>query len=337
VLAGLAVLATLAAPSSAGAHLRSGTVAVDYRARVFDSQTAAYAAQIFQSDRALSLAIKPGHVVILVGYLGEPVFRLDAAGLWVNAASPTAVVLRLLKTSDRVVGPSAQWRHASGGRSVVWQDARVQGLGQGVRRGAWRVPLIVDGRASQLRGELQRFPARALWPWLSVLVVLIVSGAAPGLLRRRGLLRPAAVGFAAAASAASAVVLVAFALDAYASPGTWIVAVDALAFIAVAIWVAFRGPERWRMAGAAGAGLVAIAVGLLEAAVFVHPIVLAILPAAAVRLACVVAIGAGLDAAALGALCYAEPDMPAAVSHPRGTSGPVGIRAAGRRGRVGGW
>ena len=148
------MLATLAAPSSAGAHLRSGTVAVDYRARVFDSQTAAYAAQIFQSDRALSLAIKPGHVVILVGYLGEPVFRLDAAGLWVNAASPTAVVLRLLKTSDRVVGAVGSMAACvSGGRSVVWQDARVQGLGQGVRRGAWRFPLIVDGRHRSFEGS----------------------------------------------------------------------------------------------------------------------------------------------------------------------------------------
>ena len=103
-----------------------------------------------------------------------------------------------------------------------------------------------------------------------------------------------------------------------------------------AIWVLFRGPERWRVAGAVGAGLVALAVGLLEAAVFLHPIVLAILPAVAARLACVVAIGAGLDAAALGALFYAEGEVPGAGEPPSevpvsGSATPwMGVGARGR-------
>jgi hypothetical protein len=301
----LIVLASLAAPPPADAHLRSGTVAVDYRASVLSSRTAAYSAQIFQSDRALSLTINPGHVVVLVGYLGEPVFRLDAAGLWINAASPTAVVVRLLNKSSRVLATTPRWRLSRGRRSVIWQDARVQTLPPGVTRGPWSVPLIVDGRRSELRGSLQRFPAPELWPWLGVLAVLLGVGAVP-LLRRRELAASGATGFAVAACAASVLILIAFALDAYASPGTWIEGVDSIVFLAVAIWVLFRGPERWRIAGAVGAGLVALAVGLLEGAVFLHPIVLAVLPGAMVRLACVVAIGAGLTAVALGALFYVE-------------------------------
>ena len=312
-------------------------MAIDYRARVFDSSTSAYSAQIFQSDRALGVTLKPGHVVMLVGYLGEPVFRLDASGLWVNAASPTAVVDGLVKKSNRVLAATPRWRHSSGRRSVVWHDARVQGLPQGVRRGVWSVPLIVDGRRSHVRGELQRFPAPALWPWLGALAVLLGAGAAPLLLRRRGLVRPAATGFAVMASAASVLILFGFALDAYASPGTWIEGADAVAFIGVGLWFLFRGPERWRVAGALGAGLVALAVGLLEAAVFLHPIVLAILPAVAARLACVVAIGAGLDAAALGALLYAEAGLPGAGEPPEpkvpvsGSTTPwMGVGAPGR-------
>ena len=272
---------------SASAHLRSGTVAVDYRARVFDSHTAAYSAQVFQSDRALGVTVRRGHIVVLVGYLGEPVFRLDTSGLWVNAASPTAVVDRLLKRSDRVLANTPRWRLVSGHRSVVWQDARVQGLAPGVRSGVWRVPLLVDGRRSRLQGELQRFPAPALWPWLAVLAVLLAGGA-PLLLsrRRRERLRPAAVGFAAAAAVASIVVLISFAFDAYASAGTWIEAGDGLAAIAVGCWVMFRGPDQWRVAGAVGLGLVSLAVGLLEGAVFLHPIVLAVVPAVVVRVAC---------------------------------------------------
>lgn len=91
-LPGVVALVLLAIPAAAGAHLRSGTVAVDYRVSVLNPDTAAYSAQIFQSDRALSVTVKPGHVVVLLGYLGEPVFRLDAVGLGLNAASPTAVV-----------------------------------------------------------------------------------------------------------------------------------------------------------------------------------------------------------------------------------------------------
>jgi len=74
-------LACLATPVTAGAHLRSGTVAVDYQASVRHPDTPADTTQIFQSDRALGITVKPGHTVVLLGYLGEPVFRLDDAGL----------------------------------------------------------------------------------------------------------------------------------------------------------------------------------------------------------------------------------------------------------------
>ena len=157
LLPAVVVLVLLAIPAVAGAHLRSGTVAVDYRASVTTRDPAAYTAQIFQSDRALNMTVKPGHIVVLVGYLGEPVFRLDDAGLWVNAASPTAVVLRLLAKSERVVGSAPHWRLQPRRQSVVWQDARTQGLPPGVRHGSWAVPVIVDGRRSRLQGELWHF------------------------------------------------------------------------------------------------------------------------------------------------------------------------------------
>jgi hypothetical protein len=305
VFASVAVLASVGPPSAA-AHLRSGTVAVDYRASVLHPHTFAYSAQIFQSDRALSLTGNPGHVIVLVGYLGEPVFRLDAAGLWTNVASPTAVVVRLIPKSSRILATTPRWRLARGRRSVIWQDGRTQTLPPGIHRGEWKVPLIVDGRRSDLQGEIERFPAPELWPWLGMLAVLVGAAVAVLVLRRRDLYASAATGFALAASVASVLILVGFALDAYASPGTWIEGFDSIAFLAVGIWVLFRGPHRWRVAGAIGAGLVALAVGLLEGAVFLHPIVLAVLPAGVVRLACIVAIGAGLSAAAIGAVFYVE-------------------------------
>ncbi len=305
-LLGLIALTVLARAPPAGAHLRSGTVAVDYRASVFGSRTTAYSAQIFQSDRALGLSVRPGHVVVLVGYLGEPVFRLDGAGLWVNRSSATAVVLKLIKTSDHVLASTPRWQLHRGRRSVIWQDARAQGLPPGMSKGTWSVPLIVDGRAARLTGELQRFPAPVLWPWVAMLACLLAIGALPPVLRGRELAASAAIGFGAVAALAATVILVAFALDAYASPGTWIVAVDAIVFLGIGAWTLLRGPERWRVAGAIGLGLVALAVGLLEGAIFLHPIVLAVLPGDAMRFFDIVVIGAGLAAAGLGAVFYLE-------------------------------
>jgi hypothetical protein len=298
-------LALLAVPAPASAHLRSGTVAVDYRASVANPRTPAYSAQIFQSDRALGLTAKLGHVVVLIGYLGEPALRLDRAGMWVNAASPTAVVLGLIKKSSRIQAATPRWRLQPGRHSVVWHDARAQGLPPGVSRGGWSVPLIVDGHRTRLEGELWHFPAPSPWPSLGLLAAVLASGLAPLALRRRGL-RPRAAGFALVATAASVVLLMAFALDAYASPGTWIEGLDAIAFLGVGVWALLRGPLQWRGVGAIGLGLVGLAVALLEVPIFLHPIVLAILPATAVRVAAVLALGAGLDAVALGGLLYAE-------------------------------
>ena len=59
------------------------------------------------------------------GYLGEPVFRLDRTGLWVNAASPTAVVVGLVKKDQRVVGVWGALAPAA--RPYVGRVARLPG------------------------------------------------------------------------------------------------------------------------------------------------------------------------------------------------------------------
>jgi hypothetical protein len=300
------VLGALAIPSLAQAHLRSGTVAVDYRATVSSPRTAAYTVRIYQSDHGLNLTIRPGHVVAMSGYLGEPVFRLDRSGLWVNAASPTAVVVGLVKKNQRIAAPGTRWRLQRDRTSVAWHDSRVQRLPAGIDRGAWSIPLTVDGRPDRLTGELVRFPRPSLPLWLGLLLCITALGALPLLARRRDLVPRMAVGLAIAAAAASIVVELALAFDAYASPGTWIEAVDSIVFLVVGLGVMFRGPENLRMGGAVGVGLVALAVGLLNGAVLLHPIVLAVLPGTIVRLGVVVAVGAGLGAGVLGCLHYAD-------------------------------
>jgi hypothetical protein len=305
-LLGVVALACLAAPAVAGAHLRSGTVAVDYSATVHRPETSAYSAQILQSDHAISLRLKRGHAVVLLGYLGEPVFRLDAAGLWLNAASPTAAGDHLLTARDRVFASAPRWRLRAGRHSLVWHDARAQGLPAGVSTGAWSVPLIVDGRNARLTGELQRYAAPLLWPWLALLAALLAAAA---LLLRAGREEPvhrATIGLAVASATASVVLALAFAFDSYASPGTWIESVDGIVFIAVGLGVFLGGPRQWHVVAAIGLGLLGIGIGLSKGALFLHPIALAILPATIMRWAAVAAIGSGCCAVGFGCRIYAR-------------------------------
>jgi hypothetical protein len=314
----------LSLPAAASAHLRSGTVAVDYRVSVAEAHTRAYDARIYQSDHGLSLTIKRGHQVAMLGYLGEPVFRLDRTGLWINAASPTALGIGLLARGDAVSAPSPRWRVDRGRTTATWHDARVQTLPPGVQSGRWRVPLTVDGRALALEGRLWRFPAPDVWIWSGVLAALVLSVAVPLRLRRREVTRRAAVGFCGVAAAASVILTCGFALDEYASPGTWILGLNATALLVFGLWGALRGPKSLRLAGVIGVGLLAAAVGLINGAVFLHPIVLAALPAPVIRALVLAAVGFGTNAAVLACVLYVEPS---AASEPPGAIGLVAAAA----------
>jgi hypothetical protein len=305
VAAGVAV-ACLISAGAASAHLRSGTVGVDYRASVSAPVTRAYSAQIYQSDHGLSLTLRPGHSVVVLGYLGEPVMRLDGAGLWVNAASPTARAMHLVDKRHAVDASSPRWRLQRGRHSVVWHDARVQGLPPGLTAGVWRVPLVTDGRQSVLEGRLRRFPDPPLWLWLVALAGWLGAGTLPLSRRRRDAVRGWALALALVAAGAATVAALAFALDAYASPGTWIVGVDVIIFLAVGVAFIWRGPRHFHVAAAIWVGLVSVALGLLDGAVFLHPIVLAILPGTVMRLLVLTTIGAGASAAILGSTLFSE-------------------------------
>jgi hypothetical protein len=68
---GATALAALLLPPAATAHLRSGTLAVDYRARVTQprsSPDAPFTVSIYTSDRAVRLSVRVGHTVSVLGY-----------------------------------------------------------------------------------------------------------------------------------------------------------------------------------------------------------------------------------------------------------------------------
>jgi hypothetical protein len=305
-LLAVAILAMLATPAVANAHLRSDVVAVDYRATV-TPQKGPFAARVYETDRALRLVVTRGHSVIVLGYLGEPLLRIDDRGAAVNAGSPSEPSTGLLKKSQLVGSRTVAWYRISNGGAITWHDSRLRGLPAGVRRAVWTIPLVVDGRRGRLRGELVRFPQPALWPWLLLAAVFAVAVAAASFSRDRRRVASGAIGFGALAALAFVATASAFALDANASPGTWIFGADGLVFVALGLGILIKGPRHLHVGAAIGLGLLALTFAFTKAEVFFHPVVLAVVPGWAARLAVAAAVCSGVAAAALGGISYISP------------------------------
>ena len=300
-----ALLVALLIPAAAGAHLRTGTVAVGFGASVrAPSRTAraAYTVGVYQSDRALHLTVSRGHTVVVIGYLGEPLLRIGPAGVAVNLRSPTAAAAGLLPKAGG--SSNSGWRLERGRRSVVWHDPRDQRLPRGMARASWSVPIVVDGRRAHISGELWRVPRPTPWPWLLIAALFAVLGGAVGLRGDQRRLRATCIALGVVSAAAAIIAAAAFATSTYASPGTWIAGLDEFAFAAAGFGVLLWGPRDAQVPAGIGLGLLGLAVGLSKGEVFLYGTVLASLPGNVTRLATALAIAAGITGPALGGLFY---------------------------------
>lgn len=268
---GVALLVALVFPAAAAAHLRTGTVAVDYEAHVVRAPGWPLSVGVYESDRALHVGVARGHSLVVYGYLGEPFLRIAREGNAVATTAPTAAASRL----------------TTHGRSAVWHDVRTS-------QTRWTVPISVDGVRTAIVGETKRLRRPALLLWLAVAAAFGLAAAAT---------RSAAAAGLASATAAI-VVAGGFALSAYASPGTWIAGLDELAFVLAGVGVMRWGPPAARLPSAAWLGVVGLAVGLSKGQVFLHALVLSTLPGTATRALAAAAVGAGLAAAGLAGARY---------------------------------
>jgi hypothetical protein len=242
---GASMLTALLLPPAAAAHLRSGTLAVDYRARVTRprfSPDAPFSVSIYTSDRAVRLSVRAAHTVTVLGYLGEPFIRIDNTGAAINDASPTAASAHLGSTAASGVRPG--WTLQPGRHVVVWHDPRVQVLPPGVSDASWSIPVLLDGRRTDIRGELSRLREPALWPWLMLLLLVVAASALLSLPRRAPLRRTAPIVFGTVAGTAAVAAAVGFATDPYGSPREWIAGFDELAFIAAGLVSSSGDPRR---------------------------------------------------------------------------------------------
>jgi hypothetical protein len=285
-LSGAVVLAALVFPGTAAAHIRTGTIAVDYRVTV-DRAPRGVSVHVYPGDRSLRLSAARGHTVLVRGYLGGPFLRIGASGrVSVVRTSPTAAAAKA-----RVSG-----------RSVVWHDARVRGT----RPGRWAISLVVDGRRAVLGGTIERVSRPAVWPWLALGAPFLVGAAL--LLRRRRLrsLELAGLVLGVFVVAAIAVAAAGFALDPNATEGRWVEAANEVVFAAVGIAVLVRGSPQTRVLAAGALGLLGLAVGVSKLPVFAHGDVLTALPDDVVRAAVALMLWASAVAVAIGAAVFVE-------------------------------
>jgi len=294
---GLALLA-LVAPPSAGAHIRSDAVAVDYRARVL-AVPASLAVRIYESDRAVRLTVAPGHSTVVLGYLDEPFVRVTAAGVEVNAAAPTtgAAAFTLIH--------SAGWQRLSESRSVTWHDNRVRALPPGIDRARWQIPLLVDGRRVSLQGELWRVREPAWWPWLLiglpfVLVSLLVF------FRRRPAVSSAAAAFGLLAAAGLVASGAGLAFDTYASTGKWIALGNELALAVAGVAVIAIGTRVARGLAGGALGLLGLAAVALTFPVLLHGVVLSVFPATVARVVLALTLWSAVAATAFGLVVFED-------------------------------
>lgn len=247
--------------------------------------------RILDGDRSLEATAAPGTSVVVGGYLGEPMLRIGAGGVFANAASPTA-------QADRIVGSGTGWRRVASGRTYAWHEHR---LAPGGARGVFRIPVRVDGRSAAITGTFVRVPRPALWPWLGA--ALLGAGAVALAARRAALRVPLTTSLGVASGLAAAAATVAFAVrDRPSGVVAWlpVAATAAVAAVLGATLLRLHGRRRGRAAGVVGA--VAAAATIASLPVFWHGVVISALPAGTARGACLLALVAGAAAAALSLL-----------------------------------
>jgi hypothetical protein len=292
-------LVALALPAQAAAHGRGATIALDYRLALDPSARSlpGIHVRVLDGDRDLQVRADRGVRLVVLGALHEPLLRIDATGVWVNASSPTA-------TGDRLVSSAKRgWVHMNDGRTVVWHDHRLAPppASDPGPAGRFSVPVDLDGRPAAISGTFFRVARPAAWPWALGAVVLVAGIVVA--VRRRSTLGMLTVALGIASGLAALLLVTTFAVRDSPSGGVaWLQLVASVAVAAVlgVLLLRLRGRSRVHAAGVIGA--VAAAVSLSSLSVFWHGVVISLLPGTVARLLCVLAVAGGAAAAVLSFL-----------------------------------
>jgi hypothetical protein len=183
----LALIALAVLPAAAAADGPVAPVATSYLARI-RSVPAGLHAKIVDGYVRIWLQVPPRLEVVVLDYRGAPYLRLNRAGVQINENSSmyylnqTPVPATPPADLSRTTPP--HWLDVSGGHAYEWHDGRLQGLASVALLpgttdvGSWRVPLLLDGRATAISGALlyARDPS-LVWFWPIVVLLACVLAA----------------------------------------------------------------------------------------------------------------------------------------------------------------
>ena len=185
----VAVALTIAGvrPGLAEAHGPVAPVALDFLARV-RTLPPGLGARVVDGDQRMWLQVPPGETVVVLDYAGAPYLRFSRSGVEVNHNS---AMWYLNQTPFALTPPPGlgartppKWEPVSSGHAYGWHDGRLHALATVALSpgasfvGTWRIPILVDGRASAISGGLWHAPGPSIvWFWPIAVLLLCVLAA----------------------------------------------------------------------------------------------------------------------------------------------------------------
>jgi len=173
-------------PSVASAHVgKTLPVATNFTARILQP-VAGLRAAVVDGDQTLWLRVPPTATVAIPGTLGEPLFRFDPRGVWLNLRSPTAQSdgIDRFGLEPTASGVPPKWHRVTRGHSYLWHEHRLHvleplahGRASAGSVGPWAIPVVVGARRLQLSGVLDYTPPGAVWAWIAVPLALAAAAA----------------------------------------------------------------------------------------------------------------------------------------------------------------
>jgi hypothetical protein len=171
------------APASADAHGAINPVASSYLARIA-SAPPGFSAHVVDGDLQLWLQVPRHESVRVLDYRGAPYLRFDDGHIWANQNSQMYYYNQIPAANPparlgRATPP--RWIAVGDGYSYEWHDGRLHALALEANPsgssylGAWRIPLVLDGRRLAVSGTLWFRPAPSIvWFWPVVVLLLCV-------------------------------------------------------------------------------------------------------------------------------------------------------------------
>jgi hypothetical protein len=162
-------------------------VASSYLAKV-NAASPGLEAKVIDGDQGMWLRVSPAHTVEILDYRGAPYLRFSPSGVEVNLSS---AMYYLNQTPVPAIPPAnlsratpPRWQRVSAGHAYLWHDGRLHALATvallpgATRIGTWRIPVVLDGRASAISGGLWHAGNPSLvWFWpIAVLLLCLLAG-----------------------------------------------------------------------------------------------------------------------------------------------------------------